>query len=173
MGLSLSTLASFPHKVFGLPNRSSPCSHHLVIPEFVSPQLTSDLEDYSLLSFCSSWHSKPYNINGSLAYGEMKAQGRERTILKACGETRWCSQKLGVWALGLLPPHHHTSSAPWLWLHRTRQGLNRSKQNLWSNLSTVSVSLAGWQNDKTLEMLICFCLLCSLHQLPGEATSTG
>lgn len=103
----------FPIKFLDSPTEASRCSHHLVIPEFVSPQLTSDLEDYSLLSFCSSWHSKPCNINGSLASGEMKAWGRERTILKAYGETRWCSQKqkAGVWALGLLPPHHHTSSA--------------------------------------------------------------
>lgn len=43
---------------------------------------------------------------------------------------------------------------------------NHFNQNLRSNPSTMSVSLAGWQNDRALEILICFCFLCSLHQLP-------
>lgn len=37
---------------------------------------------------CSSSHSKPCNIDGSFAYGEMKGQRTEEIIPKSCGETR-------------------------------------------------------------------------------------
>lgn len=81
------------------------------------------------------------------------------------------SQRQGSGLQACCHAHRHTSSISTAMATQNQTWPeNHSNQNLRSNPSTVSVYSAGWRNERTLEILVCFCFLCSLHQLPWIQT---
>lgn len=166
---SHSPLAFFPIKFW------SPHQKLHIVP------IILQFQDLSVLGLLPIWNitpfcpfalpstPKPGNINSSFAYGEMKAQRREGTTLKSCGETgdtaKCKRQGSGWWAC--CDSNHQSFSASMITTTQNQMWpQSHSDQNLWSNPPTVSVYLAGWQNDRTLEILVCFYCLCFLQQLP-------
>lgn len=151
LGISLSSLASFPHEVSGLPNRSFtlfPSYHNLGICQSLV-DIRFGIFPPSVLLFPPALPTLAMSMAHLLMVKWRPKEGREGTVLKSCGETDDVAnnrrQGSGHWA----SCHSNPQTSSTLWPHRTRQGLRGIPARTYGQIH--QQCLSTWQAGKMTE----------------------